>query len=314
MGGALRFLDELDAYLAAYPSGDIRLIGRGAAIGSTHMARRELVQPSADRRIALNNVSFVRGGQKVVLLRNALHFLAPHELLNLGSMVTRRLGIETKIVRALAGRADVIVVPSQSMFDRVLRQLPIIEARLVVRHHPLSRVVSAAPAGSVLDGQRYVLCPVLDAPFKRLGPLLRPIVAALEHNGLAADTRLAVTFSDPELSAMGLHGHPKIVGLGRLGPTEARILIEGAQALVYPTNIESFGYPLAEARLAAKPVIAHDTVLTREVAGRFLMPYAVEADLAGAVDSALRVELLPDVDNPFDPVSYFDWLFGDDKL
>ena len=48
-----------------------------------------------------------------------------------------------------------------------------------------------------------------------------------------------------------------------------------SRAIYFPTDLESFGYPLAEARVSGQPVIARDTALNREIAGPALCRYTL---------------------------------------
>src|SRR5690625_2132106 len=86
-GGAARFLLELDHYLGSSSparTGAV-VLGRGKQLTTTWMIRRELEARRARRKVALNNVAFMQGrGERVVLLRNALHFPFAGELEALG--------------------------------------------------------------------------------------------------------------------------------------------------------------------------------------------------------------------------------------
>lgn len=78
-----------------------------------------------------------------------------------------------------------------------------------------------------------------------------------------------------------------------------------------PPGLESFGFPLAEARVNGQPVIAQDTEQNREIAGPALCAFTIgDADsLRHATELALKGGNTPDTE-PFDPDSYFNWLLG----
>ena len=99
--------------------------------------------------------------------------------------------------------------------------------------------------------------------------------------------------------------------VGRLDHHALRELWARSQAIYFPTEIESFGYPLAEARVHGQPVIALDTEQNREVAGAALCSFtAGNLDtLRCAIERALTTEVAPDP-APFDPGAYFTWLLG----
>jgi len=298
MGGAARFLTELDGYLGAARAGtDVTVIGRSRSLSAAWLLQRECGHRS-DMCIALNNVSFVRAGRRrSVLLRNALHFPLPEDDVR-GQAA---LDAQARMVRACASRADRIVVPSSAMRDRVLAHVPRLADRIVVRAHPLS-----VSAGADRRSDRPVLLvPVLFAPYKRMPDRLSVLVTALASEHRQVEVRVTGSPKEvgPELLSRG------VVALGRLSSSAVLAQLANADYLYYPTTVESFGYPLAEARALGVPVLAHDSQQNREVAGPALAGYAEET--VDAVRSALQVasalKVAPDA-RPFDRDAYFDWL------
>ena len=55
--------------------------------------------------------------------------------------------------------------------------------------------------------------------------------------------------------------------MGRIDQHDLRQVWARSRAIYFPTGLESFGYPLAEARVSGQPVIARDTAQNREIAG-----------------------------------------------
>jgi len=105
--------------------------------------------------------------------------------------------------------------------------------------------------------------------------------------------------------------HPRVDLVGRLPCGELRIMQGRCRAVYFPTGLESFGYPLAEARVSGQPVIARDTAQNREIAGAALFGYTPgdPDSLRRAVEAALAADIAPDP-GPFDPDRYFGWLLG----
>ena len=64
--------------------------------------------------------------------------------------------------------------------------------------------------------------------------------------------------------------HPSVDFLGRLNYQDLRDIWGCSSAIFFPTSVELFGYPLAEARVSGHPVIALDTAQNREIAGAAL--------------------------------------------
>jgi hypothetical protein len=306
MGGAAKFLGELRAYLARHPRPELRLIGLDRGLTPQWLVQRERMARGANRRIALNNVGFLTGRGNCTLLRNALHFSSDEELRALNFRPSRELRLQTHIVRAAARRSTMLVVPCQAMAERVTRHAPGLAPRLVVRPHP----VSPAPwSGNRSVGETSILLPVLNAPYKRLGDHVSGLLRALDESGL--DGRLVVTAMEHEFA-------PQIAADTRVrftGPLPGERLDQEwqkATAIYFPTQLESFGYPLAEARANGMPVIALDTDQNREIAGPALRPFSQgdRSSLAEAVGAALTVPAAADP-APFDPDRYFEWLLGE---
>lgn len=302
MGGAARYLDELRRYLARTGRGDVEVIGSRRRLTPGWLVQRELVGGARGRRVALNNVGFVaRRGQRWTLLRNALHFITEAEEATLLGASVRR---DAVAVRLAARRSDVIIVPSTAMAERVARVEPGLRSRIVVRAHP----VTADPAPRP-PREPKIICPVLFAPYKqmaeRLSGLLR-VVGELEDTSV----RVLVTADRAEVPA-AIRRHPRIELIGRLPHARLRELRARSLAIYFPTELESFGYPLAEARVSGQPVIACDTEQNREIAGPALCGYAPGdlGSLRQAVVLALTVHVMPDP-APFDPDCYFGWLLG----
>jgi glycosyltransferase involved in cell wall biosynthesis len=305
MGGAARFVAELRGYLARTGREDVQVIGAARRVDPAWLIRRELARPGARRRIALNNVSFVApGGERWTLLRNALHFLTDTEASShLGSSLRASVRREATVVRLSARRADALVVPSTAMAERVTRILPGVRNRLTVRPHPVSAdSIPRRPRDST------ILCPVLFAPYKRMDEHLAELLAAIDDQN--PPIRVRVTALPEDLPAF-IAAHPKLDFIGRLDGPRMREQWARSRAIYFPTGLESFGYPLAEARVHGQPIIARDTAQNREIAGSALCGFAPgdPGSLRGAVTSALAKQVSPDP-TPFDPDSYFGWILG----
>ena len=305
MGGAARYAAELREYLVRTGRQDVRLVGIGCGVGTAWLIRRELASSGARRRIALNNVSFVApGGERWTLLRNALHFLTNAEAANLEPPLPASVRLKASVVRAAARRADALVVPSTAMAERVIRIMPGVRNRITVRPHPVS--VGSATRG---PRDRAILCPVLFAPYKRMDQRLAELLSAVQENG-DGSVRVRVTARPADLP-LPFAADPKIEFLGRLDERSMRRVWASSRAIYFPTGLESFGYPLAEARVNGQPIIARDTAQNQEIAGPALCGFVPgEPDsLRRALSLAMTTDVAPDP-RPFDPDAYFDWILG----
>jgi hypothetical protein len=305
MGGAARYLDELRGYLARTGREDVEIIGSLRRVGPGWLLHRELSSRARSRRVALNNVGFVTpGGQRWTLLRNALHFLTEGEEARLDPALRARVRRDAVVVHLAARRSDVIVAPSTAMTERIATVTPELSGRVVVRPHPVS--VASTPR---LPGDPVILCPVLFAPYKQMAQRLTELLIAV---GDLADpsVRVRVTAYAAEVPA-AVACHPQVELVGRLSYSELREMQVRSRAIYFPTGLESFGYPLAEARVSGQPAIARDTAQNREIAGPALCGYTPgdPDSLRRAVEVALTADVAPDP-GPFDPDRYFGWLLG----
>jgi glycosyltransferase involved in cell wall biosynthesis len=299
-GGAARWRREAQAWTERRGDGSVVLVGADKHVVPSWLLRREWL-PGRRRRISANNVSFVTGsGPKIVVLQNALHFLRPGESQRLAAMPPG-FWRQVPVVRAAARRADAVVVPCSEMAERVTTALPGLASRLLVRHHPLT----AQPARSTSGALPFVLYPSLPAPHKDLTGHLRLLIQAMEMSS----PHLVVKVTAPSAVLGPLAGDPRVEAIGPKTLEEIDVLASRASAIYAPTVIESFGYPVAEARAIGAPVLAVSTARNREVGGQALVGFA-ERDvlsLANALTSLPRVSVVADP-GPFDPDAYFSWL------
>jgi hypothetical protein len=305
-GGAARFKVELRRYMERSGRQDVQIIGMGRRVDPAWLLRRETRFSMSNRRVALNNVSFVTpGSERWTLLRNPLDFLTEDEDANLDSGLRAEGRRRIPVVHLAARRADVLVVPSTAMATRVTRTLPGVASRVVVRHHPVS-----ADSIPRMPREPFILCPLIFAPYKHMVPRLREWVAAADGH-IHSSIRMLVTADRSEVPG-DLADHRLIKLVGRIPHADLRMLWARSRAIFFPSALESFGFPLAEARVNGQPVIACDSELNQEVAGPALCGFTIgNADsLRSATQQALSSNVAPDP-APFDPDSYFDWLLGD---
>lgn len=302
-GGAGRFREQYLDYAAGRSGPAGTAVGLDRHLTPPWLLRREVIAGRSDKVVAANNVGFVVAGrEKWLLLRNANHFLTDEEWTRDRPLLGRSFGVKTAQVRAAALRADTVVVPSSSMAERVVAVLPSLARRVVVRFHPL-RPPAAPGAGPARA--RTLVCPLVPSPYKHLDEHLRDLAAALP-GGCDVVATMPRASAPPAVSA-----DPRFSFLGVVPRQVVEHLYARAAAVFFPTAVESFGYPLAEARARGLPVLAAGTAHNREIAGGALVGYEVgdPGSLRTAIGSALTASPDPDPD-PFDPTRYFDWLLA----
>src|ERR1700691_4621098 len=305
MGGDARYRAELYRYLARSNRQDVRVIGNERRIDPGWLVRREIAKLTRGRRVAVNNVSFVTpGGERWTLLANPLDFLTAGEWSKLDPSLRAATRRRAPVVHLAARRSDVIIAPCTAMADRITHLLPSLQSRVVVRLHPVAAdSIPSWPRGQV------ILCPVLFSPYKHMVARITEWITAVDEH-IDPSIRLLVTANHSEVP-FPLASHSRIKLVGQLPLTELLQLCARSRAIYFPTGIESFGFPLAEARVHGQPVIARDTAQNREIAGQALCGFAVgDADsLRYATELALTTNVAPDP-APFDPDAYFDWMLG----
>jgi len=308
IGGAARFRAEIRRYLERAARDDIKVIGAQRSLSPCWLAVREAVAARGSRRIALNNVGFLTpGGERWTLLRNHLHFLTKAEMIGLDPEMRSLVSRQITVVHRAARRSDVLVAPCTAFAERVKAVLPEVAERVVVRMHP----VSANPVPR-MPGASLILCPVLFAPFKHMAERISDWIASVDHI-LDESVRMIVTASPAEVPT-ALAANPRLHFVGRLDHQELRRLWARSLAVYFPSGLEAFGWPLAEARVNGQAVIARDTPQNREIADTALCAYTVgdQDSLLRATQLALAGGIVPDP-APFDPGAYFEWLLGDGK-
>ena len=305
IGGAARYAAELQSYLTRSGRQDVNIIGTSRRVDPAWLIQRELANPRRGRRVALNNVSFIApGSERWTLLGNALHFLTENEANRLDASLRAPVARRAAVVRLSARRSDVLVAPCSTMAERITSVLPEVDSRLVVRHHPVS-----ADSVPLMSRDQAILCPILFAPYKNMAKRLSELMAALPEHATSS-LRVRVTAQSTQLQAP-LATDRRIDFLGELDLAHLRGVWARSQAIYFPTGLESFGYPLAEARTSGHPVIARATAQNREIAGPALCGFAPgnPESLRAAVAQALVKQVAPDP-TPFDPDIYFHWMIG----
>ena len=126
-------------------------------MGAAWLLGREIGTSISARRVATNNVSFMTpGSERWTLLRNPLDFLTDEEQSKLSLSRRPHIWRRAPVVRLAARRADVIVTPTTAMAERVLRILPELSNRIIIRAHPVSADYTLRKAT-----RPDILCPVL---------------------------------------------------------------------------------------------------------------------------------------------------------
>ena len=175
--------------------------------------------------------------------------------------------------------------------------------RIRVRHHP----ITVRYPRRACVGHPYILFPSLPSIHKDLVGNLHLLLNAMA----VADSRLQVRVTAAAAQLNGLDRNPRIVALGPQTLDEMDHLWAEADAAYAPTEVESFGFPVAEARAVGLPVLAIDNARNREIGGDALIGYnpSKRNSLATAIAIIAAHNSAPDP-TPFDPDAYFKWMIS----
>ncbi len=262
-GGAARFRVELDRYLEPAPGAqDIKVIGAARSVDPAWLLRREMTGRRGPA-----------GGAQQRQLRHARRRAvdtaaqcpALPDRQRDGPAWTRTLRGQPRarrlVVRLAARRSDVLVAPSTAMAERVTRILP-------RPRGPAGRAgLHPVSADAIPRASARTCHPVPGAvlPYKQMADRLTELLAALGSGGDPS-----VTDARHRRTQRGARA-PRWPSADRAGraPGSATTCASCGRAAgpsTFRPGIESFGYPLAEARVNGQPVIARDTPQNREIA------------------------------------------------
>lgn len=191
-----------------------------------------------------------------------------------------------------------MIVPSQHTLDTLKRfcgdaGLPFPPAAVA----PLASSLPHVEAGPPPVAEPYFVVVGTIEPRKNHGMLLQLWRSLVERNGKAA----------PRLVVIGRRGwkcgdvtdlmgtcpqlRDFVMERGACTDRELVTYLRHAQALLFPSFVEGYGLPLAEALALGVPVIASDLAVFREVAGEV-------PEYAGPLDSRRWMELIVDYSQP----------------
>ena len=227
------------------------------------------------------------GAPTVVTLHDVLHLDHP-DLVPAAERLVRKVTYDHA-----ARRAELVIVPSAFVRDRVAEQLRIDTARIRVIHHGI-------------DHERFTPADVAREPF-----LLYPARPWPHKNHARLFEAFALIRRErPELELVltggGEHRHlpDAVVSRGLVSPDELVSLYRRAAALVFPSRYEGFGAPPLEAMACGCPVAVSRAGSLPEICGdaaRYFDPDS-PVSIADAVLAAAGME------SPRDRAAAFTWV------
>jgi len=277
--------------------------------------RRFLKQEKADALFSTANFGMLRCPvAEILLIQNALYFSPAYEEMLLSKHGLKRR-IAFKLRRWLICRsvknAGSVIVPTQALLDALRSYTDVPAGKAFVSPYGISapradrssdREPGAGPTVQLLYVSLYT-------EHKNLRTLLEalPLVNGEPEHRFILTTTVNPTWpgaawtltwkGDLELSRRP-EVAPWVKFVGPLASEQTRQLYAGADIFVFPSLVESFGYPMVEAMAAGLPIVAADTPTNREICGQaavYFSPLSPE-DLAQqiqrlAADTSRRAQM-----------------------
>lgn len=244
---------------------------------------------------------FFKKGKCVVTFHDVIALVLP-ETFPLKYRLVFQVGFS-----AIRRQADMVIVPSESAREDVVRYLKVDQGRIVIipygceeRFRPVGdpERFEAVRRKYGLP-ERYVLFVGVLQPRKNVATLLRAF-SLLVVEKLGQDLKLVVagesgwglTEIRKMVGSLGLQDH--VVFAGSIEDEDLPDLYRGAHLFVYPSLYEGFGLPILEAMACGIPVITSNISSMPEVAGdaAVLVDPRDPEGLASAMASVLTDEAL----------------------
>ncbi len=233
----------------------------------------------------------------ILFERNALHFWDGPQGATFHLSFAERC--RRWLIEKTARRATLIVAPTHAMVAGMQSKLPSIpKSKFSVLPHGFDLETSVGHVTKAHDCRGLKLLYVAHyAWYKGFEFLLRAVAELKRRN---VDFRLSLTLGKEtdsttvaSLSALAkdLGVLDSLVFLGRIPSNQMGSFYRDADALVFPSLCESFGFPLLEAMGNRVPVVATDLLVCREICGGAALYYQV-GNVSDAADKILEVSRL----------------------
>ncbi len=206
-------------------------------------------------------------------------------------------------------QATVVMTPSQAMLDELRTEGFAPGGAARVNHFGTRSLPLEKRSQSTADPPRpfRLLFPAFYYEHKNLGTLLKAMKRVRQEHGLEVElvttadpesqmARAAVTAAEEQALAHDPVVRSCVRFLPNRTPEQMAELFAGADLFVYPTVMESFGFPLIEALACGMPIVASDLAVNHELAGAaplYFQPFDVE-ELTDKIARVVRDPALRD--------------------
>jgi glycosyltransferase involved in cell wall biosynthesis len=194
-----------------------------------------------------------------------------------------------RVMPKVLANADAVVCNSASTREDLLEHYQIDPGKARVVHHGVDR--PEVEGRGTFDRLRPYVMAISNTRMKNVGYTVREFISYKEAHG--GDLRLVVVGTD----FSGLSDRRSDVDvMGYLERADLMELMAGAEALLFPSHHEGFGFPPLEAMSLGVPTVVSDRGALPEVSGdaSLVVDIDVEGDMAGAIQRLRDEEGLAD--------------------
>ncbi len=211
--------------------------------------------------------------------------------------------------RVSVRQATVVMTPSQAMLDELRTEGFVPAGAARVNHFGTRTLPLEKRSRNAAEPKRpfRLFFPAFYYEHKNLGTLLKAMKRVRQEHGLEVElvttadpesqmARAAVTAAEEQALARDPVVRSCVRFLPNRTPEQMAELFAGADLFVYPTVMESFGFPLIEALACGLPIVASDLAVNHELAGAaplYFQPFDVE-ELADKIARVVRDPALCD--------------------
>jgi glycosyltransferase involved in cell wall biosynthesis len=232
---------------------------------------------------------------RVVLTLHDLIWIEHRSLIRGGLTAPITRTVTNLYARAAMGyavrRADRIIAISEHTRTRAVARWRLDPSRVDVVHLAVDPTkFSPSPTGTRESSPPYFLCLGNTRPYKNIPTALRAFASFGKARG-SEEARLIVTGRGD--GTTGLRHLARRLGIerrvtftGSVAHGEILRLLRGATALIFPSFVEGFGFPVLEAMSAGCPVITSRAPAVVEIAGDAAL--ACDADSPDAFAAAMQ--------------------------
>lgn len=195
-------------------------------------------------------------------------------------------------------RADAVAVPSAYVRDTLVERFGLEPSVVHVVVHGIEKVdtsaldVAASQRRHGVEGVRYLIYPAMTHPHKNHRFLVDLLAGPWRDSGVHLLFIGGPGRGHNELTSQIARSGvvERIHMTGHVGAADRDALVAGAEAVVFPSEYEGFGAPVAEAMALGVPVVASDRASLPGVVGEGGIVLPLEADAWADVVARVRNE------------------------